>query len=100
LPSLENLNRHFKGKDFVIIAIDLQEDRDQVKNFVREHGLSYYNVIDETGAVSAEYGVRSTPMKFIIDADGNMVGASLGFKEWDSDQMKALIQLLISGKAS
>jgi len=100
LPSLENLNRHFKGKDFVIIAIDLQEERDTVMKFVREHGLSYYNLIDETGNVGAEYGVRSTPVKFIIDADGNLVGASLGYKEWDSDQMKTLIQLLISGKAS
>ncbi|MBI5739517.1 MAG: TlpA family protein disulfide reductase [Nitrospirae bacterium] len=95
MPSLENLNRHFKGKDFVIIAIDLREDRDSVMSVVREHGLSYYNLIDETGEVSAQYGVRSTPMKFVIDTEGNLVGGSLGFREWDSDQMKALIRALM-----
>ena len=98
MPSLENLNRYFKGEDFVIIAIDLQEDLDTVMRFVRENGLSYYNLIDETGKVSAEYGVRSTPVKFIIDADGNLVGTSLGYKEWDSNQMKTLISLLIKSK--
>lgn len=34
-------------------------------------------------------------MKFVIDAKGDMVAAALGFREWDSDEMKLLINALI-----
>ncbi|RJQ51315.1 MAG: TlpA family protein disulfide reductase [Nitrospiraceae bacterium] len=95
MPSLESLNRHFKNKDFVVLGIDIQEDRDTVMRYVREHGLSYHNLLDETGEVSASYGVRSTPVKFIIDADGNVAGVALGYREWDGEEMKSLIRKLM-----
>jgi hypothetical protein len=34
-------------------------------------------------------------MKFVIGADGNMVAAALGFREWNGDEMKSLIKALM-----
>ena len=77
------------------MAIDLQEKSSTVKDFVRDNGLTYMNLLDEEGKVAALYGVNSTPVKFLIDTEGNMVGAALGFKKWDSDGVKALIEALM-----
>ena len=41
------------------------------------------------------YGVSSTPVKFLIDAEGNMIGAAMGYREWNSDEVKSLISGLI-----
>ncbi len=95
MPSLENLHQHFKGKPFALIAVDIEEKREIVLKSVQSYGLSYVNVLDTDGKVSALFGVSSTPVKFLIDTEGNMVGAGLGYKEWDSDEIKTLIQALI-----
>jgi thioredoxin-related protein len=95
LPSLENLHQHFKGKPFAVVAVDIQEEKETVLRFLRSQGVTYVNVLDMNGDTSALYGVSSTPVKFLIGKDGNMVGAGLGYKEWDRDEIKALIQTLI-----
>ncbi|HBH61453.1 MAG TPA: hypothetical protein DDX85_06900 [Nitrospiraceae bacterium] len=95
MPSLENLHQHFKGKPFSLIAIDVQEEKETVLRFLGNQGITYVNLLDTDGNASALYGVSSTPVKFLIDTDGNMVGAGLGYREWDRDEIKSLIQTLI-----
>ncbi|HDH06168.1 MAG TPA: TlpA family protein disulfide reductase [Nitrospirae bacterium] len=95
MPSLENLHQRFKGKPFALLAIDLQEKRETVLRYVRKHGLTYTNLLDENGQVSALYGVSSTPVKFLIDTEGYMVGAALGYRDWDKDEIISLIELLL-----
>jgi thioredoxin-related protein len=96
LPSLEKLHQDFLGKDFVIIGIDIQENRNQVLRQVQKFALSYENLLDENNEVSDMYGVRSTPAKIIIDTKGNVVGAALGYREWDDPGVKQLIRSLIA----
>jgi peroxiredoxin len=95
LPSLESLHQNFIGKNFAVVGIDLGESKDTVEKFIRQQGISYDNLLDEYGDVSSLYGVRSTPMKYIIDADGNLVGTALGYRDWDDEGMRSLIDLLI-----
>jgi len=95
LPSLENLHEEFKDKPFALVAINLKESSDAVLNKVRSAGLSFTNLLDKDGKISAMYGVSSTPMKFLINAKGNMIAAALGYREWDGDDVKSLINALI-----
>ena len=76
------------------MGIDLKESRDKVAQQVRNHDITFTNLLDEDGDVSAVYGVSSTPMKFIIDPAGNMVGAALGYRNLNSDKFKELVSLL------
>jgi len=98
LPSLERLHQSFKGEPFVLLGIDIEEDKDTVLNHARKNNLSFTNLLDEDGKVSAQYGVRSTPTKILIDPEGNLVGMSLGYREWDTDEIKSLIRMIISKK--
>ena len=95
MPSIENLHRRYKGKSFVVIAIDIREKKDTVIRSIRREGVTFTNLLDTTGEVSALYGVQSTPVKFLIDANGNMLGVGLGYKDWDNEEMNSLIQLLL-----
>lgn len=95
MPSLEKLHQNFLGKDFVILGIDIQENRNQVLRQVQKFELTYENLLDEDSEVSDLYGVRSTPAKIIIDTRGNVVGAVLGYREWDDPEVKQLIQKLM-----
>jgi thiol-disulfide isomerase/thioredoxin len=95
LPSLERLNQHFKKDPFVILAIDVGEDRGTVEKYVRSKGYSLKFLLDEDKVVSARYGVRAHPMKFLINRDGKLIGVGQGYREWDTQEMKTLIQALI-----
>ncbi len=95
MPSLENLHRYFNGRPFAIVAVDLQEKSSTVKKFVRDNGLTYMNLLDEKGKVATMYGVTSTPVKFLIDTEGNMAGTAIGFRKWDSDEVKSLIEQMM-----
>ena len=97
---MESLHQHFRGKPFALIAIDIQEKKEKVERLVKDQGLSFTNLLDETGKVASLYGVSSTPVKFLIDSQGKMVGAALGFREWDKEEIKALIQHLFEAKDS
>jgi hypothetical protein len=34
-------------------------------------------------------------MKFLIDKKGNVAGIAQGYREWDKEEMKSLIKLLM-----
>ncbi len=95
MPSLENLHQKFKGSNFVLIAIDINEKRETVLKSIRRNGLSFINLLDPDGQVSSMYGVNSTPAKFVIDTEGNMIGAALGYRDWEQDEFIALIEELM-----
>ncbi|MBL7048412.1 MAG: TlpA family protein disulfide reductase [Nitrospira sp.] len=95
MPSLEKLSRHFKDAKFELVGIDMGEDQATVGKSVKKHGLSYANLLDETGQVSSMFGIRSTPAKMLIDKQGNVIASALGYKDWDNDEFKELIQKLI-----
>jgi peroxiredoxin len=98
LPSLENLHQHFHSRPFSLLAIDVGEKKETVQKFVEERGLSFTFLLDQDTAVSSLYGVRSHPMKFLIDKEGRMIGVSLGYGEWDNKDMRSLMELLINSK--
>ncbi len=98
MPSLENLHQHFKDKPFSLLAIDVGEKKETVLNFVEDRDLSFTFLLDEDTQVSAQYGVRSHPMKYLIDKNGNLIGISYGYREWDNAEMKSLIELLINSE--
>jgi len=95
LPSLEELHRHFEDDQFIFMAVDVGENRDTVKKFIDNKGYTFLNLLDKDRQVSTQYGVRSHPMKFIINKKGELIGVARGYREWDSNEMKNLISLLI-----
>ncbi len=95
MPSLEKLHQKFKDRNFVLIGIDINEKRETVLKSIRKNGLSFMNLLDSNGQVASMYGVNSTPAKFLIDTEGNMVGAALGYRDWEQDEFIELIEELM-----
>ena len=84
------------GEPFVYVAIDVGEDESTLREFLSGREASFLNVLDTDERVSALYDIRSHPIKFIIGRDGRLTGIAQGFRQWDSEEVKSLIQLLIS----
>ena len=96
MPSMEKLHNKLKNRDFVILAVDLQEPASVVKEFFKEFNLSFTALLDSDGKVGAVFGVISIPTTFILDKEGKIVGGAVGAREWDSRDSFALFEHLIN----
>ena len=94
MPSMEKLHQAFKDKDFVMLAINLQETASRVKQFYKEYKLTFTTLLDTTGDVGAGLGIRSIPTTFILDKNGRIIGKALGPREWEGKKSIALFEYL------
>jgi len=94
MPSMQKLHQTFKDKDFVMVAINLQETSSRVKQFYKEHKLTFTTLLDTTGDVGAGLGIRSIPTTFILDKNGRIIGKALGPREWEGKKSIALFEYL------
>lgn len=94
MPSMQKLHQMFKDKDFAVVAINLQESASQVKTFFKELKLTFTALLDTSGDVGAEFGIRSIPTTFILDKNGSIIGKVMGPREWDSKDAIALFTFL------
>lgn len=95
MPSMEKLYRKLKDKDFVMVAINLQETPAQVKSFFEKLELSFSSLLDSNGEIGTWFAVNALPTTFILDKDGRIIGKALGPREWDSRASIALFEHLI-----
>lgn len=53
-----------------LVGINLRERPEVVTGFVREKAVSYATVLDATGEVAGQYGVRGIPDIVLVDKEG------------------------------
>ncbi len=88
-----NLYDAFHKQGFVLLGISLDRmEREKLKRFVKTHDIRYPVALDSKYEAAQKYGVRGTPMSFLVDGDRKLVGMAQGPRQWDSDQAKRLIR--------
>lgn len=98
MPAMQKLHQRLKDKDFVMIAINLQEPASRVKVFNKKYKLSFTSLLDSSGKVGLRFGVRSIPITYILDKNGGMIGKAPGARDWDSEKSIALFEHLMNRK--
>lgn len=70
IPHFKKLYSQYKGKEFEIFNIDIQESKRKVASFAEKYELPYKVLLDSDGKVAYTYGVRGVPTKILISKDG------------------------------
>lgn len=70
LPMIEEAQRRYGERGFVVLAVNQAEERALVADFMREYGLSFPVLLDSDGAVSRLYATQALPSSFFIDRQG------------------------------
>jgi thiol-disulfide isomerase/thioredoxin len=95
MPSMEKLHNRFKKDDFIILAIDLQENQQQVKRFKKLFNLNFTFLLDSDGKVGLMYAVRSIPSTYLVDRKGYLIAGAMGARDWASDDAFQLFEHLL-----
>ena len=97
-PLYEKLRSEMPGKDFAVLAINLDEMEDGPSAFLEEHPVGYVSLADPAGEVARQFGLIGMPSSFVIDRNGIVRARHTGFKPQDIDAIKKEINELLEAK--
>ena len=96
MPSVEILYKRFKDKGLEILAVNCQENQEDVLAFMANYGLTFPALLDEDGRVSGAYGIQAIPTTFLINRDGRIILRLVGSINWDTEKIHAAIESLLN----
>ncbi len=98
MPSMEKLNKIMAGEDFVMLAVNTEENgRSVVPAFLKNNPHDFTVLYDDTGTVQQQYGVYRFPESFIIRKDGTVDKKVIGAIDWASPKTIAYFKGLVKG---
>ncbi len=88
MPLMQEL--HESGQDVVILAINVQEKKEDVEAFISAEGYTFPVLLDERAQVNGLYQVRGLPTTFAIDGTGAITAIRVG--AFDAAGLAALVE--------
>jgi peroxiredoxin len=96
MPSMEELSKRFKEKDFVFLAISVDYAGIQpVKQFIEKHRYTFPVLIDPKCETLDLFQVKGIPTTFLIDKKGMIMGKATGPKDWKKPEVVSIVNLLL-----
>ncbi len=93
MPLLEYIQEEY-SHDLALLAINLREPRDIVRDYIQRENISSKVLLDEQGSVAAAYGAEAIPMHIIIDRQGIVRHIQVGFSPVMESQLRTQIEKL------
>ena len=78
MPALESLYAEYKSNGFIVVAVNVRQQRDAVTAFIRKMGISYPLALDPESIAARNYGVFGLPPTFFLDRAGRIKYKILG----------------------
>lgn len=99
MPALERLHRELAPQGLAVVGVNAREGVGAVRDYAREHGLSFALVLDPSGDIGRAYGVVGIPTTFLIGRDGRAVALAVGPRAWDGAPAREVLRTLLSEPA-
>lgn len=96
MPSMQTLHEQMQGKPFTMLAVNLQEEKPTVEQFITNKGYTFPVLLDSSAQVGgAMYGVQSIPTTYIISKEGEILARLVGTREWDTAEIKNIFDEML-----
>ena len=96
LPLLEKMRTELAHQNFEIIAINVDENPQDAKDFLKTFPVSYPIGGDKQGKLPELYQVQGMPTAFIIDKKGVIRVVHTSFKRKDIAKIKQVVSQLLA----
>jgi len=96
MPPLSELYRNFKDKGLQILAIDLMEPPNTVRQFKDQFSIDFPILLDVAGETGRRFSLHAIPTTYLLDGQGNLIGKVTGYHDWSSERATKLITALLT----
>jgi len=95
MPSMQRLKEKMAGKPFVILAVNMAEPEQEVRDFLATKvKVDFPILMDRDGAALKAWKVFVFPTSFVVGTDGNIRYGLYGEFEWDAEEAIGVIDKL------
>ena len=91
MPELQRLKQHFHEQPFEIITINVGEKKYKVRKFSKLINLKLPVLLDTKSNTYDQWGVKTLPTSFLLDAEGNIVYQVRGNPGWEQLETRKVI---------
>ena len=79
LPQLDRLSKEYAQKGVVIVAVNIDKQRENAERMVKQLGVSLQVLLDPAGSVAGTYDLPKMPTSFVVDKKGIVRFINEGF---------------------
>jgi thiol-disulfide isomerase/thioredoxin len=98
MPAMEKLYQEHNDNNFVVLAVNVKDRRQEALAFVKELKLTYPIAFDPNAEVASLYGAGGLPTTYLIGPKGEGLARGWGPAEWYSPAARNLIKELLEEK--
>lgn len=94
MPHLESkVWQQFKNEDFILVGIDLKEEKEKVKRFIAQMQVTYPFTIDSDGSLFESFTLPKAGVtrNIVLDKKGEIIFLSRLYEEKEFNEMIAVI---------
>lgn len=77
MPDLQRIYEENK-EDLVILAVDVQESKATVEDYMKDKDYTFPILLDEKGEVASTYFISNFPTTYFVDKEGYLLGGYPG----------------------
>jgi len=97
MPSMQNLQNHFAGQPFTILAVNMAEEPKAIKRFLRDDVKVNFTILqDADGSTLNRWKVFAYPTSYLIGRDGTIKYALFGAIDWDTPDVISIVNKLLT----
>lgn len=99
MPAIEKLYQELGPQGLKVVAISIdQGSGEDVRDFVKEYGLSFDILRDPAGDIQTLYQTTGVPETFLLDREGIIVKKVIGEHPWSSPANRRIVAGLLGGE--
>ena len=99
MPSMDALYRRYKEKDFVFLAISVDDGSPEpTRKFIEKHRYCFPVLLDPAGKTLDLFEINEIPATLIIDKKGRMIGRAIGPRNWSRPEVFSLIDQMLQDR--
>ena len=97
MPSLEALWRRYRDRGLMVVGVSVDRGAPKalLEPYVRNLKLTFPILLDPDSKTSDRWRVTALPATFLVRPGGEVAGMAMGAREWNSDEMRALVERLL-----
>ena len=91
-PWMTELERKLEKDGFVVVAVNLDQERADAERFLSEFHPAFRVAFDPKGSLAEHYHVSGMPTSVLIGRDGRTLTVHQGFRSKDRDALELQIR--------
>lgn len=95
MPGMQRLSETLEDQPFEILAINVSESENRVREFIKRMNLNMTILLDHNGNTFEAWQGKVLPASFLLDRTGRIRYQIIGPLEWDSDEAGTIIEELL-----